>query len=217
MARTKFVSRISLLLALFVVGTLSFWAVGRVRERLAEFSRITLQKVVLAGQINSCQAEGYAHTLQLLHSDTPSDRSAHRAAMYEYRDKTAAALENYRRMLHDNESRRLYQELANKRAAYHKIREEIVALNDEGKKAESLQLMEASLQPAYDEYTKAGDALLEHDVSTASLTSQSLLRFCTVAQFTAAVISVIGFVGGISLPFILMWLRAAYRDDPLRP
>ncbi len=217
MARTRFVSRISLLLALCVVGALSFWAVGRVRERLAEFSRITLQKVVLAGQVNSYQAEGYAHTLQLLHSDALSARSAHRAAMYEYRDKTAAVLDNYRRMLDDDESRRLYQDLANKRAAYHKIREEIVALNDEGKKAESAQLVETSLQPAYHEYTQAGDALLEHDVSAASLTSQSLLRLCTVAQFTAAVISIIGFVGGISLPFITMWLRAAYRDDPLRP
>jgi hypothetical protein len=217
MARTKFVSRISLLLALFVVGALSFWAVGRVKERIAAFSRITLQKVVIAGQINSYQAEGYAHTLQLLHSEAPDDRSTQRAAMYEYRDKTAAALESYRRMLDDNESRRLYQELAKKRVAYHKIREEIVALNDEGKKTESLREAGASLWPAYQEYTRAGDALLEYDITAATATSREILRLCTVAQLMAAVISVIGFVGGVSLPFMTMWLRAAYREDPLRP
>src|SRR6266478_5451360 len=140
MSRIRIVPTVSILTAFFVFGSLSFLAVGRVKQRTEQFTQITIQKLTWAGQINAYQAEAYVRTLLFLGADSPEDRSSLRAAIEDFRQKTSAVLSQYAELLKTDESRHRYQDLTEKRSRYQKIRDQIIALNDQGKKDESLQL-----------------------------------------------------------------------------
>ena len=215
MSRTRIVPTVSLLIAFFVFGSLSFLAVGRVKQRTEQFTQITIRKLTWAGQINSYQAEGYARTLLLLGADSSEDRSSLRAAIEDFREKTGAVLSQYEAQLTTDESRRRYQDLTEKRNQYQKIRNQIIALNDQDKKNESVQLARTLLWPAYQQYTLAGDVLFDYDISAAAASANDVLKLCTITQFMAAFISIVGFFGGIAVPFVLMWLSHGLKDESL--
>ena len=215
MSRIRIVPTVSLLAAFFIFGSLSFIAVGRVKQRTEQFTQVTIQKLTWAAQINANQAEAYVHTLLFLTADSPEDRSSLRASIEDFRQRNNTLLSEYSRLLMTDGARRRFQDLTEKRDQYQTIRDQIMALYDQGKKSESVQHARISLWPAYQQYTLAGDALFSSDISAVAASADDVLKLCTITQFIAALISIVGFVGGIAVPFVLMWLSHGLNDDPL--
>jgi hypothetical protein len=138
-----------------------------------------------------------------------------RVVIEDYRQKTSELLSQYESLLTTGGARRRYEDLTEKRNQYQKIREQIIALSDQNKKDESIQLIQLSLGPAYQQYTLAGDVLFNDDISAVAASTNGLLKACTIAQFMAAVVSIGGFIGGVIVPFVLIWLGHPHQDGPI--
>lgn len=212
MAQLKIISRVSLLIILFVLGALSFWAVGRVKKEVELFRHIALEKLVWSAEINADQAEGYARTLMLLTSTDPAMRAQLHAEIQHFREKTDRAIQTYPLDKSTAESRSRLETLNAKRKRYQEIREQTIQFSDQGRRDDALALAQMALWPAYKEYTAAGDELLTYDRSAAKAYAEDIRRVCTISQYLAVAISVIGFIGGIAVPFILMWFSHGRRE-----
>lgn len=205
----------SVLIMLALFGCLGFWAVSGAKKETQLFTRIAVQTLARAGEINSYQAEGYARTLQLLNADTPEERSAWHAAIDEYRLKTEDALNDYTAAISTDESRRNLEDLTEKRRRYHQIRQQVMELSDQGKKGQALDLVRTSLWPAYEQYTQAGDVLFASDIAAAQTHADHVRSVCTISQVLAACVGALGFIGGIALPFFMVvWAKDEFEQAP---
>jgi chemoreceptor-like protein with four helix bundle sensory module len=215
MRRVRIVPTVTLLVILFIFGSLSFWVVGRVKDEAQLFSQVALQRLARAGEINTYQAEGYARTLLLLTTESPRERSALRAAIEEFHHRNDGVIDEYAMALSTADSRQRLKELTEKRARYLQIRQQVLALSDQGKSDQALQLARTSLGLAYEQYTAAGDLLLNDDIAAARSHADRIRKVCTVTQYVAAFITVVGFLGGVLAPFLVMLFSSAYAKDPL--
>jgi hypothetical protein len=218
MKRTRIILIIGLLTVLSIFGVLGYWVVGRAKDQAAGFAQVSLTRLALVGSINANQAEGYSRVLLLLNADETDDRARLRTAIDEYRLKNDKALRDYRAMWSGGKPPVWLEQLIEKRAHYSELRDQVLALSDQNKKAEALALAKASLWPAYQEYTLAGDWALREDVELARKHAAHILRVCEISQLLAALVAVFGFIGGITLPLTIAWIGRGSADDaPLHP
>jgi hypothetical protein len=173
---------------------------------------------VKVGEINANQAEGYVRTLLLINAATQEDRHRHAAAVDDYIVKNDAAIEEYARRLAGTEMRSQLDVFLQARAHYREIRGQVIALSEAGNRDEALRMAEKVLWPAYLSYSIAGDAMLANDIREAEQYADHIQRVCTISQFLAALIAIFGFIGGVSLPFLLARLgEEMAQEGPPHP
>lgn len=217
MNRVRVIFILFLLAAMTLFGAIGYWTVGRVKEEAQQFSDLALRTLARAGEINSYQAEGYARTLQLLDARSGEERAALHDDVNLFSQRMERVLAEYSASLQTEEARRRFDVFAAKRKHYREIRNQVVALADAGKQEEAMTLARTKLVDAYREYTTAGDVLFDEDVAAAATHAARIRQVCTISQVVAAVVASLGFAGGISLPFLLVWLGDGFKREPIHP
>ncbi len=217
MNRVRAVFVLFLLVAMALFGAVGFWTVGRIKEEAQQFSDTAVRTLARAGEINSYQAEGYARTLQLLSARTSEERTAIHADISLFSQRMDRVLTEYSASVSGDDARRRYEGFAEKRKRYREIRNQVIALSDQGREDDAMALARGDLAAAYREYTNAGDVLFEEDVAAAVTHATRIREVCMISQIVAAVVASLGFAGGISLPFLLVWLGDGFKREPIHP
>jgi hypothetical protein len=218
MYRIRILLGTGLLALLFLFGALGYWVVGRVRTDAETFSKLTFERLVAVGEINANQAEGYVRTLLLITAETPEERAGLIAGVDDYLVKNDTALRDYAGRLTSAEARRRLEEFTQSRDRYRDIRQQVILLSEQGNRKEALRLARTALWPAYAGYSTAGDAMLQNDILEATRYANHIQRVCLISQVLTALIAVLSFIGGLSLPILLARLgEEMAREGPPHP
>ena len=187
---------------ILICGWLYWWG-GQIRAEARNTAERSLPSVVLAGEINSDQAEGFIRALLMMESGNPEEVAGWRRQLDVLSAKVTRDIEQYAWKLTSAEDRQAYDHLLSSRKRYHEIRQQFVTLLQNGRKDEARALLRASLVSAYTEYTDAGDVLFHYNIQVGEAATQRIVKLCSYVQFGAVGAGIALFVIGCVAPFLV--------------
>ncbi len=186
---------------LLLVGALGFLSVERLKKDAAKIVNDTLPGLSYAGAADASLAQGFNRTLLFLMTDDQERAAQLRAEIEVYHRTTTQDLASYKQSIYEAEDRTNFEDLWQRRAEYVRIREQIFALVEQGKKSEARVLCDKELTPAYALYKQGADRLLEYNMLQGQSRGKSIMAACTITQLIVAAIVisifVIGFIIGL--------------------
>jgi hypothetical protein len=199
-------------LALMLIGTLSFLAVGRLKGQAKVMANEVLPGLSYAGAANASLANSFNRTLMLLLCEVPEQREQLQKEIDVLSQKTSAYLEAYQGQIVSAEDQALLDTLVKHREQYLGIRDRTLALAEEDR-SQALLLYRKELLPAYQHYKEAGDALFDYNSHLGTSQGQSILALCGTTQFVFWGVGITLFLGGFAVGIYghvsLVWLPQA--------
>lgn len=183
------------LLVLFLVGTLGFLSLTRLKRIAGDISHNTLPGISLAGRANAYLADASRVVLYIL-ADEPAQRAEIRAEIDGLSARTTGYLNEYHEGIRFPEQQRLYETLVTERNHYIQTRNRILEMAATGQQIEAIKQFQDVLLPQHKRIKTAGDDLINFDIKQGEARSKEIMTTCTLTQITVAVMGVLVFVVG---------------------
>jgi len=90
----------------------------------------------------------------------------------------------------------LFAALLKRRRHYLEVRQRTIQSAESDQRLAALQLYNAELAPAYQDYREAGEQLFKYNIRQGRARGQSIMAVCTVTQFAVAGIGIVVFLAG---------------------
>jgi hypothetical protein len=182
-------------LVLFLIGTLGFMSLSRLKRIAGEIAHNTLPGVSLAGRANAYLADANRVMLYIL-TDEPAQRAEIRQEIDGLSTRTTGYLNEYRMGIHSPEQQQLFDTLVTERNNYIVTRNRILEIAATGNEAEAITQVKAVLLPAHKRIKNAGDDLISYDIREGETRSKEIMATCTLTQITVAAMGVLVFIVG---------------------
>jgi hypothetical protein len=204
MRTTLLIKRIAAVtLVLLAVGLFGSLTVSRLRSNAKFIVLDNLLGLSYAGAANSSLAQAYNSTLLYLISEPGEQREKYHEAIEEQTRKTAENLDAYFKTAFSDEDRQLYQAWVLRRAEYLAIRGRTLRLAESGDQKAALDHFKRRLEPAYEAFRKAGEAVLDYNVQQGKAHGEKIITNSVITQIAVALAGVFFFVLG----FVLGYMR----------
>jgi hypothetical protein len=187
---------------LLAIGLVEFVVVDRLKRETGGIVLDTLPGLSDAGQINSEVGGNFIRTLLVITANSPEERAAYRREINEASQHIIASLQEYEKTIHEPQERELYDTLLARRKKYAEIRNAVFDLCDKNQRDEALLLFKTALLPAYEEYTRTGDAIFAYNMRQGETRGDHILWVCNATQLLVVVIGIAIFISGFLTPFI---------------
>jgi glycosyltransferase involved in cell wall biosynthesis len=179
-----------------IIGALGFLSVEQLKKGTQLIVQDTLPGLSNAGSADSNLAEAFNRTLLVVMSGNQSEQQKYRGELEEFSKKTDDCLQAYQKSIYTEDDRINYNNLVEMRGRYRDLRRKTLELVDQQKQREALSLCKASLMPAYRDYKKAGEKLLEYNTIQGKSRGETIMRICTITQYSVAAIGIALFLAG---------------------
>ncbi|EEF57256.1 glycosyltransferase [Pedosphaera parvula] len=179
-----------------IIGTLGFLSVEQLKSKAQLIVKDTLPGLSNAGAADSNLAEAFNRTLLVVMSEDTAEQARYRDEMEEFSQKADEYLQAYQSSIYSADDRMNYNNLVEVRKVYRELRGKTLQLVDQQKHKEALALCKTSLMPAYRDYKRAGEKLLEYNTIQGKSRGETIMRICTVTQYFVAVIGIALFLAG---------------------
>ncbi|MFT3831474.1 MAG: methyl-accepting chemotaxis protein [Opitutaceae bacterium] len=198
-----------LCLMLAAVGSFAAFQLSNISHTTDGIVNRSLPNAVRAGRINIRQAENEIRIARLVRTPDAEKRKAIRQEMAALISANGDDIKSYGALVVDEEDRRLFDIFKQRRAEFGAIREQFFALLDRDMD-EAARYMETTLVPAYAAYSRAGDAIMDYNASTAERRGAATLASVRSAVRWIVGATILAVAVGLGLSF---WsIRAVVRS-----
>ncbi len=181
---------------LLLIGGVGFLSVNHLKKQAEKIVRDTLPGLSAAGEANAGGSTSFNRTMMFLLSDDTGERARLRKEVTQYSKATTCFLEVYQSETLAEPERKLLDKALRGRAEYLRIREKVFLLDDQNKRHEAILACNAELMPSYLEYKDALYQLFEYNVREGRARGETIMRVCTITQWTVAIFGILLFALG---------------------
>lgn len=180
---------------LMLAAGLGYFSVNGLKRDARDIVEDTLPGLSLSGAANAYLADS-SRTLLLIIAENPARRAELRSEIESLSQRTTGFLDQYEQLIRTDEDRKHFETLVNERAAYLKIRNQIIDLGMNAKKEQALAMFDEVMIPAHKRVKAAGDALFDYNRQQGDIRGKRIMAVCAVTQIAVAIVSVIIFLVG---------------------
>ena len=209
----SFKSAVVTLAVLFLVGTLCFFAMSRVKSQADWLVKDTLTGLSYAGELNSSLIESFNRLLLAVNAASPSERDGLLQEMDTFNRHTAEYIDKYEKSIYLDEDRKGFENFLARHRNYQKIKMEVLRLAAENQSAGALALLKSSLLPAFRESTGTAELLFDYNVKAGKLRGQEILLSCRRTQFLFAIIGSVSFASGFAVAIVKFVFSPMFREN----
>jgi len=201
----KIIAGISTLLFLLaIVGVVAITGLTRLENFAAAHLRDdAIPGIVYMGDVAQFGLRGYIRTLVASNAVTPAARDKALAQADENITKATEALQKYEEAITNQEDRRNFELLKEKRAVYRSARQTYIALLKADNKAESDAFENATLDPAFAGYREQIALMLKWNQDVAVAVTGEMVSTASRASIVAKTFSAVAVIAGIVIGVFL--------------
>ncbi len=189
-------------LLMLAISLLGFSSVSLLKKRAQVLAEDAVPGLSYAGEADFNLSQGFNRTLLMLLAQNKDQRERYHAEADEFAQRTAAALTNYENSIFDAEDRKLYDRVISRRENYENIRQQLILMLQQDRRADGEQLCRSNLVPAYDQYKLAGESLFSYNVKSGQRQGHGIFAMGTVTQLFVAILGVMLFIAGFVVGFL---------------
>ncbi len=191
--------------ALAGVGLFAILQLGRLSDTSSAIADDVLPGVTLMGRANLRLAESQLRVTRILRAKTAEDRQRLKREIEVLSAGNNEDYQKYEATIVLPEDRQLFAELAAARRANSETRQRIIELVETDRQAAS-DLLDAAGIPAYNAYSRAGDALLKFNADRGDTLGHQIIHDVKSANRWLLLTTILALVAGVALS--LLNLRA---------
>ncbi len=191
--------------ALAGVGLFAIVQLGHVGDTSSQIADDVLPGVTLMGRTNLRLAESQLRLIQILRATTAEERQRLKGELEALSAANSEDYQKYESTIVLPEDRQLFAELAAARKTNGETRKRLLALAETDPTAAAALLDSASF-PAYNAYSKAGDALLKFNADRGEVLGHQILNDVKMADRWILITTLLALAAGVALA--LLNLRA---------
>jgi methyl-accepting chemotaxis protein len=197
-----FTAVLAITLGLGIFASVKLRSIKRLSDAITSDA---LPGVVHLGVVASNVRENYGQTLLHVNSSDPVEAARIEALMKGTSESITQAFAGFEKSIARPETRKLFEAIAPRRAAYTRSRaEHVLVLSREGRDAEALEAMRTEMRPAYEQYLQAVGAALEDNRRYADRLSAEIARETSSATIAIVAGVVMAVLLGAAAAFALV-------------
>lgn len=200
MGRKIIIGGILFSISMLAIVLLQFWTLGQLRDETAALRSISNDRLSLSVRINAYQDDGFARTMELVSTASPSDRQHLLDEIDDLSTQTDTAIKAYAENLCEKSKHGRVVTLIADRQRYLKIRNQLIELVKNDHYPEALALAQTTFRQSYATYSHTVDELLIADSQSVSTHAARVNKFCSIIVFLVPAIGLIGVFIGFIVP-----------------
>ncbi|MDX2109506.1 MAG: methyl-accepting chemotaxis protein [Verrucomicrobiota bacterium] len=185
-----------LCIILALISTLAVTRLHSLNEIVHKIVDDTMPGTILAAKIDHIITENLNRCYALELAKTPGERQSIRNAINAGTEEANNAYMQYEATVNDPQDQKNFDNLKDKRVVFRQHRDQFISLV-ETKPEEARILLQESVIPAYEEFSKACDVLVEYNTKNAELSGASIAKEVRVAINIILGTAVVGLIIGI--------------------
>jgi glycosyltransferase involved in cell wall biosynthesis len=190
------------LMLMIAISLLGFSSVSLLKKRAQVLAEDAVPGLSYAGEADFNLSQGFNRTLLMLLAQNKEQRERYHAEADEFVHRTAESLRSYETSIFNAEDRKLYDRVVSRRESYERIRQQLISLLQQDRRAEGEELCRSSLVPAYDQYKLAGESLFSYNVKSGQRQGNGIFAMGTITQLFVAILGVMLFIAGFVVGFL---------------
>lgn len=193
---------VAMLSLILIVAGVEFFVLRELDHRTKLLIEDTLPGLSYAGAANEARNQAFIRALLVIaEASSPADiqRYAHETEVFSA--EATDYLRKYEASIFDEQDRRNFAAMMDARARYLALREQALRLVSGNQRAAAVALLSSSLLPAYDEYSKRGEGLMEFNIEQGKHRSRRINRIYAMTQIAVIIAGIAIFVSGFVLGF----------------
>ncbi len=195
----------ALLLIVGLTGALSLGFLSIIDNEASTIATDTLPGMVAAGEIGNTARQNFALVMQHVITDDVAEKNVLEDDLKVQRDRQNNAVAGFEKLISSDKERELFGAIRVARDHYLQIRDTaVMPLSRLNKDAEAQLAVRSKLEPAFEAYIDASDALFTYNQASAGVASNQILNGVKRSKIGIASGLIIGLVSGIAIAFFII-------------